>query len=115
MIRVELPWPPTINTYWRRRGDRYFISTEGKRFRRDTVYICHKYKGMFCNDERLKLTVEAYPPDKRRRDIDNLLKVVCDSLEAANVFTDDCQIDEIHIKRFTELSSKVIIGIELCS
>lgn len=114
MISIELPWPPTINSYWRRRGDRYFISKQGKQFRRDTILLCSKYKGLFCNDERLKLTVKAYPPDKRRRDIDNLLKVLCDSLEAAQIFKDDCQLDEIYIKRYSELTAKVIVDIDKC-
>lgn len=114
MIVVELPWPPTVNTYWRRFGDRYFISKQGKQFRRDTIYTCINYKGMFCNNERVKLVVEAYPPDNRRRDIDNILKVICDSLEAAQVFDDDSQIDEIHIKRYPQMLSKVKVAISTC-
>ena len=45
------------------------------------------------------MTVELYCPDKRRRDIDNLIKPLLDALEAANVFVNDEQFDSIHITR----------------
>jgi crossover junction endodeoxyribonuclease RusA len=45
------------------------------------------------------LRVFAYPPDKRRRDLDNILKGVQDALVAAGVLLDDYQVDEIHIIR----------------
>lgn len=40
-MRIEfvLPYPPTVNTYWRRRGSTYFISEEGKRYRRAVALI----------------------------------------------------------------------------
>ena len=40
-MRIEfvLPYPPTVNTYWRRRGSTYFISEAGKRYRRDVALI----------------------------------------------------------------------------
>ncbi len=30
---VELPYPPSVNHYWRRVGDRTLISREGRKFR----------------------------------------------------------------------------------
>ena len=36
--------------------------------------------------------IEAFPPDRRRRDLDNLLKAIGDSLEHAEVYHDDSQI-----------------------
>ena len=53
----------------------------------------------FPMDQRLKFEVLAMPKDRRRRDLDNLLKVLCDALESAGVFKNDSQIDEIVIKR----------------
>lgn len=40
-MRIEFvfPYPPTVNTYWRRRGSTYFISEAGKRYRRDVALI----------------------------------------------------------------------------
>lgn len=111
VVEIELPWPPSINSYWRRQGARYFISKKGQQFRSDTVYLCHKFKGMFCDNQRLAVIIHAYPPDKRRRDIDNILKGLLDSFEHAQIFGDDSQIDEIHIKRFHQLDNKVVVSI----
>ncbi|HAJ6400680.1 TPA: crossover junction endodeoxyribonuclease [Escherichia coli UMEA 3252-1] len=29
-IEFVLPYPPTVNTYWRRRGSTYFVSKAGQ-------------------------------------------------------------------------------------
>ena len=39
MLEVELPYPPSINHYWRRVGARTLISREGRRFRREVIAI----------------------------------------------------------------------------
>ena len=46
----------------------------------------------------VSLLVECYPPDRRRRDLDNLLKALQDSLQAAGAFEDDSQIKELRMK-----------------
>ena len=108
-ITITLPWPPTANTYWRRRGNTYFISPKGIEFRNLTAVTCFHLQEFFTEKERLKVEIEAYPPDKRKRDIDNLNKCILDSLQKANVFPDDNQIDYLLIKRMPEQLNKVII------
>ena len=49
--------------------------------------------------ERLEIEIYAYPPDKRKRDLDNLLKVTMDSLQSAGFYLDDGQVDKITITR----------------
>ena len=41
----------------------------------------------------------VFPPDRRRRDIDNLPKAVLDSLEFAGVFENDSQVDRLLVLR----------------
>lgn len=48
---------------------------------------------------RLTVCLNAYPPDQRKRDLDNLLKQTLDALQHAGIFKDDAQIDEILIRR----------------
>ena len=106
---VELPWPPTANHYWKRNGSRYFISPKGIAFRDLTILACKDTHESFLSGERLSFEVDAYPPDKRRRDLDNILKATQDSLQKANVYKDDCQIDVLHVRRMRGLLGKVIV------
>ena len=65
----------------------------------------------FSSEERLRVQVECFPPDKRRRDLDNLGKSLMDSLQHAKVYADDSQIDFLSFERFPELFGKVIVHI----
>lgn len=112
MITINLPWPPSSNTYWRRNGSRYFISTKGQHYRTATGWACHQIRGHYAANVRLKISIDAYPPDKRKRDLDNLFKSVLDSLQFATVFVDDSQIDELSIRRMPEREGKLVIKLE---
>jgi len=56
-------------------------------------YTCKKCNG------RLAIRLYAYPPDRRRRDLDNILKATLDSLTYAEVIEDDSLFDRIYIER----------------
>jgi len=43
--------------------------------------------------------MDAFPPDRRCRDLDNLQKPVLDALEHAGVYEDDSQIDLLVTRR----------------
>ncbi len=111
-VSIELPWPPSSNTYWRRRGHCYFISNKGQDYREFVTKLCYRYAGMFNIESRLRLTIDAFPPDKRKRDLDNLFKAVLDSLQAARIFPDDCQIDELSIRRMPDFDGKIVVNME---
>ncbi|HHS9304731.1 TPA: RusA family crossover junction endodeoxyribonuclease, partial [Yersinia enterocolitica] len=48
---------------------------------------------------RLKISISAHVPDRRRRDLDNLQKAVFDSLVHAEFMRDDEQIDDFRVRR----------------
>lgn len=48
---------------------------------------------------RFGVSIVAYPPNRRRHDLDNLLKALLDSLQVAGVFFDDSQVDDLRIRR----------------
>lgn len=96
--RFELPFPPSVNHYWRRVGERTLISREGRRFRQ-RVHQLLSAIGVRPLDGRLAIHVEAWPPDRRRRDIDNIAKALLDALEHAGAYRDDAQIDRLLIER----------------
>lgn len=113
MLEIDLPWPPSINHYWRRNGSRYFISKQGQDYREYVAKACYAFQGLFNAEDRLRLRIKAYPPDRRRRDLDNILKGMIDSLQHGNLFPDDSQIDKLSIERMPENNGKVIVCLEV--
>ena len=47
----------------------------------------------------LAVEVEAFPPDRRRRDIDNIQKALLDALEHGGAYADDSQIVRLTIEK----------------
>ncbi len=97
-----LPFPPSVNHYWRmvstRHGCRVLISREGRAYR-ETVVSALAAAGARAQDGRLDVSIIASPPDRRRRDLDNLLKCTLDSLAHGGAYHDDSQIDRLEIWR----------------
>jgi crossover junction endodeoxyribonuclease RusA len=96
-IDIVLPFPPSTNTYWRMFQNRMIISKAGREYRKavqDAVMLQKANKHFDCE---LVVTIEAYRPDNRRRDLDNLLKATLDSLTHAGVYLDDSQIIDLRI------------------
>jgi crossover junction endodeoxyribonuclease RusA len=48
---------------------------------------------------QVELSIMAYYPDQRRRDIDNLLKAPLDALTYAGLWEDDSQIQALSIRK----------------
>ena len=99
-LMFTLPWPPSVNTYYRMYMSRLLISRKGREYRRTVIgEICRQKVTQGLSDARISLTIAVYPPDKRKRDLDNLLKPLIDAMGGAGLFTNDEQIDEIMITR----------------
>lgn len=94
-----LPYPPSVNTYWRRRGSQYYISDKGQKYRKDVQQIIRQLKLDIFTKSRLRIKVIADVPDSRRRDLDNILKGLLDSLIHAGFAEDDEQFDDIRVIR----------------
>jgi len=100
MTVLTLPWPPSVNHYWRHVGARVLISRQGREYRRavirDLQLQTFPPSG---KHHRLAVNINVFPPDRRRRDLDNLLKSVLDAMEHAGVYADDAQIDQLIVSR----------------
>lgn len=95
---LVLPWPPSTNTLWRHYGNQVLISKKYREYKTLVAKYCLFYRKKYLN-KKLFIEINAFPPDKRRRDLDNCLKSVLDSLQYAGVFVDDSQIDHLSIIR----------------
>ena len=45
------------------------------------------------------MEIALYPPDRRKRDIDNVLKPTLDALQKAGVYKDDSQIVRLNVSK----------------
>ena len=112
MIELTLPWPPTVNTYYRNINGKTIISAKGRAYREtvaDEVMIQRAAKNL---DVALKVEIEAFRPDRRRRDLDNLFKAMLDSMVHAGVMSDDALIMDLRIFWSNEVGGIVKITIE---
>lgn len=98
MINLELPWPPSLNSYYRMFRSRILISRSGRTYRKKIISLLQD-RFASALKSRLQVTINAHPPDRRRRDLDNTQKALLDALQHAGVFEDDSQIDSLCIHR----------------
>lgn len=119
MIRIVLPWPPSANRYWRHpsRGPlagRHLISAEGRLYRQTVQAVV--LEQLRCRPQLtcpVRVTFECAPPDRRTRDLSNLLKATEDALTHAGVWLDDKQIDhEELIRRLPTPGGKLVVWID---
>jgi crossover junction endodeoxyribonuclease RusA len=91
-----LPYPPTVNNYFTVARGRKILSKRGRQYRKDVLAAIGPRMPLLT---RLTVTVDLCPPDKRRRDLDNVTKAVFDALQHAGVYQDDSQIDFFSVQR----------------
>ena len=107
----QLPYPPSVNSYWRAvPGKGVLISKEGRAYRAIVIKAIGS-SGLLLSG-RLSVKIDAYMPDRRKRDIDNINKAVLDSLTHAGVWGDDEQIDDLQvIRRSVEKGGRVVVTV----
>jgi crossover junction endodeoxyribonuclease RusA len=95
-VEVELPFPPSLNHLWRRVGNRTLISRRGRTFRSQ---VCSILTGTEPLSGPLAIVIDLFPPDRRRRDVDNVQKALLDALAHGGAYHDDSQIARLTIER----------------
>jgi len=97
-ISIEVPFPPSANTLFP--TDRYGkrrLSVKGRKYRKSVWDAIRAQHGMIKPmTGRLMITTHLWPPDRRRRDEDNLHKCLRDSLTWSKLIDDDSQFFESH-------------------
>ena len=113
-MEFDLPFPLSINRYHRhvmiRGKPRTLLSAEGRSFQRtvcNQIGKCKKLTG------RVAVVIHAYMPNRKRRDIDNLIKPLLDAMTLAGVWDDDSQVGRLTIEdRGVEPPGRAIVWIE---
>lgn len=97
---LTLPYPPSCNSIWRNFGSRTILSQKGREYRAAVARSTISQQLPDCfEDERLHVILDVFPPDKRRRDLDNVCKAVLDACTHAAIWADDSQIDRLEVNR----------------
>jgi len=103
MIKLQLPYPPSANHYWRKWNNRMVISKRGREYRAEVCELLSSAGGSGIRKPpsggRIALTMDAFPPDRRCRDLDNLQKPLLDALQHAGVYENDSQVDILLSRR----------------
>lgn len=107
---LDLPFPPTGNTYWRHFRGRVVVSTEARKYRQGI-----KLRALTAGVKPLAgpvcVNVTVYRP-RQIGDLDNSLKVLLDALRGV-AFEDDKQVVELHALRLDDKSNpRAVVRIE---
>lgn len=97
-LELRLPYPPSTNTYWRHVGPKVLISAAGRKYR-ETVQTLLRFTHSQAPQGELCVEIDVYPPDRRRRDLDNVLKALLDACTAAEVWEDDSLVSRLVVNR----------------
>lgn len=93
--KIRIPWPPSVNSYWRTFRGRTILSQKGRVYKKTQPPAFLAYT----HSDRLQVDLHLYPPSKARRDLDNHAKACLDLLQLWGVFPDDSQIDVLTLRR----------------
>jgi len=96
-MQLILPFPPSMNGYWRSPGKGAKISERGRIYRTNAIGAV--YEQLRRRPQALQQDVQVkiilFPPNRAKRDLDNFFKAIFDSLTHAGVWVDDSQIKRI--------------------
>ena len=98
-VSFILPWPVSTNRYWRHYRNRTCLSPEAIRFRDSVASVIRMLHEDRHITSPVAVSVILYPPDRKRRDLDNWGgKALLDALTYAGVWQDDSQVKELLIR-----------------
>ena len=95
-ITLQLPYPPSVNQYYRKFRNIMVISAAGRKFQKE---VRESVGSVATQTGRLRVEIEVHAPDRRKRDIDNVCKATLDALTKSGVYNDDSQIDVLIVIR----------------
>ena len=107
LIELKLPYPPSVNHYWGTRATyknkhmipQKYLTQKAKDYAKEVQQCVFVQKGQKAYNLPIEVKVGVYVPDKRKRDLDNILKGLFDSLTKASVYADDSLIEKLEVEK----------------
>lgn len=114
-VVFNLPYPMSIsvNNIWKRSKQGIYVNPKAKKYREE-VYYCTRNIETF-DQKDLEIEIKMFPPDKRTRDVDNILKSIFDAIQYAKIINSDYQIRKALIERFDPVCPGGLIEVTLRS
>lgn len=105
---LSIPYPPSGNHMWKKGQGNTYLTKQAIAYYSHVAWII-KSTGLAMGLEcRLDVEVDIYPPDKRKRDLSNVIKVVEDACTKAGLWQDDSQIDRLVLQRMSIIKGGAI-------
>jgi crossover junction endodeoxyribonuclease RusA len=102
MIKLLLPFPPSGNHRLQLARGKFFPSLLYKRFKSEVNLILHERQiTPYPKGAQLGIQLLIEPPDRRQRDLDNIIKSLLDALKDGHnkAFADDYDLWHMEIDR----------------
>lgn len=102
-ITLTLPYPPSVNKYWRhaviKGRNATLISAEARAYHSRAKEAIERQlgKNIMPMIGHVEFSAVIHPPDYIRRDLDNCLKAIQDTITHAKVWVDDSQVHKLHL------------------
>jgi crossover junction endodeoxyribonuclease RusA len=89
---LALPYPPSLNSLYVPYRGRMIISKAARQYHQDFQRVLNQLGHPGTATGFIEADVWVCPPDRRGRDIDNVLKALFDAMQKAGVYENDYQI-----------------------
>lgn len=97
---IYLPFPPTINHYYTVSKGRKILSSKGRKYKGECLKVMNEQNLQDLGiASHFSVVITLNPPCNRKRDIDNFIKPVLDSLTYSGFWSDDRLVDDLRIIR----------------
>ena len=99
-MRTILTIPPSANSQWRIANNRIFKTRLAKDWQEEAAWeLKISAKGEKTPFDKIRVTMDVFFPDNRKRDLDNLLKLTGDAIQESGVVRNDADIWEWNVKK----------------
>lgn len=110
MVRIELPYPPSLNNLFANgKKGRYRVPEYNAWFALASAKVKDSHRAGY---GPYSVHIAVRRPDKRRRDLGNLEKAVSDLLVAHGVVKDDCLAERITLQWASDLPAECVVLVQ---